>query len=106
MSLASASTGSILYLMRGRRLAGWQVPLLNDRTTHSLCTLVLTHQAQAPKLKATVLEIEEALKQKYEDATTGDYTLWATGPEDALEMLRVRRQSPAGTTQTRPSHAD
>lgn len=61
-------------------------------TTH--CELVLIYQAQAPKLKASVLEMEEALKKKYDDAATGDYTLWATGPDDALEMLRVRRQNP------------
>lgn len=49
----------------------------------------LLYQAQAPKLKTDVLEMESALKERCDAAAVGDYTLWNTGPEVALEMLRV-----------------
>lgn len=34
--------------------------------------------------------IEEALTQKFHEISLGNYTLWDTGPETSLEMLRVR----------------
>lgn len=42
-------------------------------------------------LKADVLEMENALQGRYNTLAQGDYTLWAVGPEAALEMLRVRK---------------
>lgn len=48
-------------------------------------------QAQAPKLKTDVLEMEGELKKRCDAAVVGDYTLWTTGPEAALDMLRVSR---------------
>lgn len=33
--------------------------------------------------------MENSLRSSYDIATTAEYTLWATGPEAALEMLRV-----------------
>lgn len=48
-------------------------------------------QAQAPKLKIDLVEMEIVLKNKYEATLVGDYTRWATGPEAALDMLRVSR---------------
>lgn len=46
-------------------------------------------QAQAPKLKTDVLDMESVLKQRCDKAAVGGYTLWNTGPEAALDMLRV-----------------
>lgn len=46
-------------------------------------------QAQAPKLRAEILELEAHLRGIYGDAIAKDYTLWATGPEAALEMIQV-----------------
>lgn len=46
-------------------------------------------QAQAPKLKTDVLEMESELKKRCDATVVGDYTLWITGPEAALDMLRV-----------------
>lgn len=50
---------------------------------------IIICQAQAPKLKTDVLDMESALKQRCDAAADGDYTLWNTGPEAALDMLRV-----------------
>lgn len=50
---------------------------------------VLAYQAQAPKLKADMIEMESLLKRNYENAAMGNYTLWETGPEVALEILRA-----------------
>lgn len=49
-------------------------------------------QAQVPKLKQDILKIEDSLKRSYENAARGDYTLWATGPDVALDMIRVSQQ--------------
>ncbi|CAM9153876.1 unnamed protein product [Ectocarpus fasciculatus] len=46
-------------------------------------------KAQAPKLKTDVLEMESVLKARCDAVSVGEYTLWATGPETALDMLRV-----------------
>lgn len=51
--------------------------------------LLIAYQAQAPKLKADVLGMEINLKQRCDATALGAYTLWATGPEVALEMLQV-----------------
>lgn len=50
---------------------------------------MILYQAQAPKLKSDVLEMESVLKERCDAAAVGDYTLWNTGPEAALDMLRV-----------------
>lgn len=36
--------------------------------------------------------MESVLKERCDAAADGDYTLWTTGPEAALEMLRVSYQ--------------
>ncbi|CAM9165488.1 unnamed protein product, partial [Laminaria digitata] len=46
-------------------------------------------KAQAPMLKADVLEMENALQERCNAVALGDYTLWAVGPEAALDMLRA-----------------
>ncbi|CAM9198488.1 unnamed protein product, partial [Ectocarpus sp. 12 AP-2014] len=46
-------------------------------------------KAQAPKLKTDVLEMESVLKARCDAISVGEYTLWATGPETALDMLRA-----------------
>lgn len=42
-------------------------------------------------LKADVLEMEKALQERCNALALGDYTLWAVGPDAALDMLRVRK---------------
>lgn len=44
-------------------------------------------------LKADVLEMEKALQERCNAVALGDYTLWAAGPEAALDMLRVRKST-------------
>ncbi|CAM9114065.1 unnamed protein product, partial [Sphacelaria rigidula] len=49
-------------------------------------------KAQAPKLKVDVVDMENFLRSSYDIATTAEYTLWVTGPEVALEMLRIAHE--------------
>lgn len=60
-----------------------------DVLTECLKYQCVSRQAQAPKLKTDVLRIESELKKRCDAAVVGDYTLWTTGPEAALDMLRV-----------------
>lgn len=53
--------------------------------------LLVYNKAQAPMLKADVLEMEKALQERCNALALGDYTLWAVGPDAALDMLRVRK---------------
>lgn len=47
-------------------------------------------------LKADVLEMENALQERCDAVALGEYTLWAVGPEVALDMLRVRKKDAVG----------
>lgn len=63
---------------------------------------LVVYKAQAPMLKADVLEMENALQGRCNTLAQGDYTLWAVGPEAALDMLRVRKNTSRVSPLTHP----